>query len=552
MPSFRSYLTKNITSSFNFSHVSVSDVFTIIKNFAPKTTEGHDGLSMKIIKLFDENFLSAFALIINQSLTTGIFPDNLKIAKVLPIYKKDDETLFDNYRPISILPAISKLFERVVYNQLYEYFALNNLLYYSQHGFRKLHSTETAALEFIDKILKHLDSGKLPIAVFIDLSKAFDTIDHKILLYKLQYYGVSGTALLWFKNYLSNRSQFVQINDTQSNLLNLTTGVPQGSILGPLLFIIYVNDICFASTKFKAVLYADDTSIESPLCSFNFSPQSSDALLSQTINRELSIIHNWFTVNKLSLNSKKTKFMIFHYPQLSRNSIPKLKLEINNNEIEMSSEFNFLGIILDETLSWHPHITYLGNKISRAIGIMNKLKNLLPQRTLHTLYNSLVLPHIYYGVLVWGFKAKRIFQLQKRAVRIIYRTKYNAHTSTLFKCLKILKIRDVLNYKCLRFYNRYCHNLVPSYFSNIFDPFFLHHPYNTRFAHQAQYLPPNRQTSMNSLRFYTPRLLSITKNEILQKIQTHSYEGFSIYLKNHYLQEYKTNCTGQNCYVCNL
>ena len=326
LPPFHMYLTQNITSNFQFANANLDEIKLIIKNFEAKTSVGHDGISMKIVKLLDNKILTPLTLTINQSLTTGIFPDELKIAKVLPIYKKDDNALFDNYRPISILPAISKIFERIVFNQLYNYFVLNKLLYYSQHGFRKLHSTETATLEFTDKIIQHLDSGNLPVAIFIDLSKAFDTIDHQILLNKLHYYGIRGTALHWFKSYLSNRTQYVQFEDVSSSKMFLSTGVPQGSILGPLLFIIYVNDICFASNKFKYILYADDTSIESPLCNFTFSSSSTGDMLSESINTELSLINNWFIVNKLSLNSTKTKFMIFHYPQFSIDNIPCLLL----------------------------------------------------------------------------------------------------------------------------------------------------------------------------------------------------------------------------------
>ena len=192
-------------------------------------------------------------------LSTGIFPDRLKIAKIIPLLKKEDPHKFDNYRPISLLPAFSKIFEKAVFIQLYEYFNKNNLLYKSQYGFRTLHSTKLASLEIIDIIGKDLDNGKLPIGVFLDLSKAFDTLDHTILLDKLLYYGIKGTELAWFKSYLTNRTQFVSYNGTNSRTLTITTGVPQGSILGPLLFIIYMNDIHNASSKFHAILFADDT-----------------------------------------------------------------------------------------------------------------------------------------------------------------------------------------------------------------------------------------------------------------------------------------------------
>ena len=182
-------------------------------------------------KTFESDFL--------PSLSTGIFPDKLKIAKVIPLYKKDDNKSFGNYRPISLLSSIFKIFERVAYNQLYTYLTSNDLLYESQYGFRKHHSTKLAALEFTDRIEKEMDTKKLPFSIFLALSKAFDTLDHSVLLSKLQYYGIRDTALNWFKSYLSKRTQYVDCDGISSSIKEIETGVPQGSILGPLLFIIY-------------------------------------------------------------------------------------------------------------------------------------------------------------------------------------------------------------------------------------------------------------------------------------------------------------------------
>ena len=188
------------------------------------------------------------------------------------------------------------------------------MFYKSQYGFRKAHSTELACLELVDRIFEELDKGELPLAIFIDLSKAFDTLDHQILLAKLKYYGLHGTSLEWFNSYLTDRSQFVQIDNTNSQRKNIKTGVPQGSILGPLLFIIYMNDIQFASSVFKSILYADDTNLISPISVF--SAHSSDIkMTSANINSELKKISDWMAVNKLSLNIGKTKLMIFHFPQ---------------------------------------------------------------------------------------------------------------------------------------------------------------------------------------------------------------------------------------------
>ena len=211
------------------------------------------------------------------------------------------------------MPALSKIFEKAVFIQLYEYFNKNNLLYKSQFGFRTLHSAELESLEIIDIIGKDLDSGKLSVGVFLDLSKAFDTLDYTILLDKLLYYGIIGTELALFNSYLTKRIQFVSYDGTNSRTLSITTGVPQGSILGRLLFMIHMNNIHNASSKFHAILFADDTNLTSTLFSFdvNIDNTCNGLQLSTNINKELKNIQIWFEINKLSLNVKKTKFMIF-------------------------------------------------------------------------------------------------------------------------------------------------------------------------------------------------------------------------------------------------
>ena len=297
---------------------------------------------MKLIKGASASLAKPLSLIINQSLSTGIFPDKLKIAKVVPIYKKDDSTLIDNYRPISLLPVMSKIFEKVVYGQIYDYLISNLLLYKSQHGFQKLHSTETATLEFLDRIYNNLDAGETPISVFLDLSKAFDTLDHSILLKKLDYYGIRGIPLKWFQSYLSGRTQFVDYDGICSTALPITTGVPQGSILGPLLFLIYINDMHSAFNNFESILYADDTTLVKSLSSFSFSTESTDQNLSKNINSELQKVQEWLAANRLSLNISKTKYMIFHFPQ--RTVLLDLDLKINDTKIERVDEFNFLGL----------------------------------------------------------------------------------------------------------------------------------------------------------------------------------------------------------------
>ena len=288
---------------------------------------------------------------INQVLNNGIFPDKLKIAKVVPIFKKGDSALTNNYRPISLLPVISKVIENKLYNQLSLYFESNKLFLIVNNGFRPNHSTEQANLELTDRITSAMDNNDVPISIFLDLSKAFDTIDHAILLTKLEHYGVEGIPLQLLKNYLTNRKQYVKFHDVNSNVLPINTGVPQGSILGPLLFIIYINDFARASDIFDFICYAYDTTLFSALNKL-VNAQTTDPNI--IINMELSKINEWLEINKLSLNIAKSKFMVFHTQRKHRAVKPPVP-KINNTKLEKVEQFQFLGLTLDSNLNRKKH-----------------------------------------------------------------------------------------------------------------------------------------------------------------------------------------------------
>ena len=248
-----------------------------------------------------------------------------------------------------------------------------------------------------------MDANQIPGAIYLDLSKAFDTLNFDILLSKLKFYGVVGTPLKLLNNYLRNRHQFVEFKNNNSDLQEILTGIPQGSILGPLLFSIYINDLIKLTNKFKYLMYADDTTLYFNLEDFNSETMNDD------INSCLDEINVWLKLNKLTVNVSKTKFMVFH----KRRDVPKLNLSLNNINIESVSHFTFLGIILDTALSWKYHINMIAIKISKVIGILHKLKYIFPKNILLTIYKSLILPHLNYGLLLGGSPARHFCAPEK-------------------------------------------------------------------------------------------------------------------------------------------
>ena len=371
----KDFLTGTHNCTFQFEKIDDISILRIINDLPNKSSTGFDDISMRLIKAIKTEIISGLTCIFNQSLNTGIFSEKLKIAKVIPIHKKGSLNDISNYRLISLLPSISKILEKIIFKQLSTHLNEHKLLYDSQYGFRAGHSTELALIELIDRITQDLDKGKIPISFFLDLSKAFDTLDHVILLQKLNYYGIKSVELNLFKDYLQNRTQYVSYDKTNSDMYRISTGVPQGSILGPLLFIIYINDLCNASKLFKMIIYADDTILYSTLDVF-------DNYISKNLNIELTKVADWLKLNNLSINIKKSKFMVFHMPQKQVN-IPNI--EIENIKIEFADEFNFLGLTIHKHLKWDSHINKIASKILNIIGIMYRLKHMVLSKIILTI-----------------------------------------------------------------------------------------------------------------------------------------------------------------------
>ena len=383
--------------------------------------------------------------IVNICVETGIFPDILKTAKVIPLHKKDSKLDHINYRPISLLSVFSKIYEKLIYSRIYSYLDKCNLIYSKQFGFRGGYSTNHAIISITEHIRNLLDQGEFVCGVFIDLEKAFDTVHHNILCDKLKYYGLRGKVNDLLKSYLSNRKQFVTINGFDSDLKNIDCGVPQGSSLGPLLFLMYINDFRLCLEKTSCGHFADDT--------FIIYNSKKLKTIETVINTELKGVIKWLGLNKLSLNATKTELIFFHSRRRPVN-YDSISIRFNGLKLAPVEHVKYLGMYLDSYLSWEYHIHELSKKLSRANGILSKLRYNSPFKVCLQVYYSIFYSHLIYGCNTWGLTTEenitKIEVLQKKCIRILTFADFNSHTDDIFKDLKIIKVRDIIKMQQLK------------------------------------------------------------------------------------------------------
>lgn len=450
----------------------VCEVIMQLKESAP----GHDGirasLVQNVVTLLSKPLTHIFAL----SMTTSIVPTDLKVAKVIPLFKTGDPSMFTNYRPVSVLPCFSKILEKLIYKRLLKHLNTHNIIYQYQYGFRKNHSTYMALVELTDRILTALNNNEYTLGVFLDLSKAFDTVHHEILLKKLFKYGFQGLVHKWLIHYVKNRYQYVSMNGLDSKKNAIQFGVPQGSILGPLLFLVFINDLANVTHFTIPILFADDTNL--------LISHKDLTTLTEKLNRDLAQYSTWFQANKLSLNVKKCNFMVFAG---RRNYIfDDIRICIQNQQIDKVSSVRFLGVQLDDKLMWKDHIGTVCKKVTKSLGILRRIRHFVHEKVMLTLYYSLIYPYLSYCNVVWASTfpthLKKILLLQKAFVRLATFSKFDAASAPLFSKLQLLNIYEINIYQTCSFVLLIKQGQSPDSFKNYFVKNCQVHSYNTRQA----------------------------------------------------------------------
>lgn len=545
--SFESFLGRPINENFIFANVTEESVLNTLNLLKSKNSSGHDKISVKLLKEIMPVILIPVVYIFNLSLRTGYVPDSYKCARIVPIFKSGNQAEFTNYRPISLLSSFSKLLEKIIARQMYRYLNKHDILYKYQFGFRSNHDTNQPVIHLMDKIYEGLnkDMPEYTLGIFLDLKKAFDTVNHDILLEKLKHYGLRNTSNLWFKNYLINRTQFVTVHGNNSSIRTTNCGVPQGSVLGPLLFLLYINDLPNA-TSFFTSLFADDTALALSSSDLN--------VLFRVANRELSKAAEWFGTNKLTLNVSKTKYIVFRKKQMK--IFPDIhKLQIGNENIERiglgceDEYFKFVGMKLDEFLTWEHHIKHVENKVSSASFALSRIKNFLPANIKKLIYNSLIKSQIEYGLIVYGgiekHRLNRIRNLQKRAVRFVAAKSKLSHTSPIFGNLELLNLEDLYTLNAGTFMHKYMNSKLPTSFLGMFKVF----------------SGPNRnrnfileQTKQKVLDYFPKVALQRVWNNLSIELKTSSsISSFKAKFKNERISSYNTyRCQDNNCYSCSI
>ena len=530
---FKDYLTEPNQRSFYLHPVTVNEVRVELIKLKESKGPGHDSISPKLLKRCSHIFADPLAHIINLSYSRGHVPDTLKIAKIIPIYKKNEVYLPDNYRPISILSAIHKIVEKLTHKRLYKFLVKYNILFRYQFGFRNSYSTVMALIEIVDRIRITADAGKAIAGLYIDLSKAFDTVDHAKLLYKMEHYGVRGLPLTWFKSYLTNRQQYTWVNGEASGLKTVKCGVPQGSVLGPLLFLLYVNDIGKCVDKYAEIrLFADDTNV--------FITERNPLELKRKAEITLNNLLTWFSANKLTANISKTCFSIFTPKNIM---IPNLlnSLKFGNSKISRVESAKYLGITLDENLNFKDHIEILSNSLTKIISSFKIIKHQVSKKSKYKLFNAYINSKIMYGIEVYGHTGmtvlKRIQTQQNKALKILFDKDFRTKTEKLHSDLQLLTVKDTQHLSIAKFVHKQVHNKLPDIFNNLFTPAQNIHEHDTRF----QNIHINQQSTERGKKSMVHYGAVIWNNLPSYTRKINELKTFSKEVKKSYIAKYKKN-----------
>ena len=388
---------------------SKKEITELLTDLIPKNSSGYDNLSNRLLKKLLPALINPLTIVFNKSLAEGIFPEAMKKADVVPLYKSKDHQDSNNYRPISLLLTLSKLLEKIMYKRTYSFLESSGQIYKSQYGFRTAHSCENAICELVSEIIKGKQDGMHTLAIFLDLSKAFDSLEHDVLLRKLYKYGIRGVAHSWFKSYLNGRQMRVKYNvgssgkTEYSSYREVAYGTPQGSCLGPLIFLIFTNDLHRHLVYSSSILFADDTTL--------YKTHRNLVYLKWCLEDDLNTLSDWFAANKLTLNLDKTVCMLFQ----KNNMKDEIILKVNDMTIRNQTETKFLSMWLDQSLNWHSHVQKLTLKIKRNKYLLNNGKHLMYLNTKRLVYYSHIASHLQYGMLLWGNNAgkEQLNKLQK-------------------------------------------------------------------------------------------------------------------------------------------
>lgn len=433
-------------SNFLFPYLENELYSLLYANMKNKCSSGIDGIPTFLLKKVLINIIKPMTHLVNLSFCIGQFPSDLKTGKVVPIYKKNDRTNMNNYRPITVSMSFSKIFEYAFLHRLTAFLEKNKIITPNQYGFRSGRSTTMAVTCFYESIINSLELGECPVGIFCDLSRAFDCINHQTLMRKLSVCGISGSAYRWISSFVMNRKQYVSLLHVQNNVASFVNsgvteidiGVPQGSVLGPVLFILYINDIEDVTSDAEFTLYADDTSIKIS--------NKSSIILENKCNIVLNEVNHWLNNNQLFLNLEKTTFLRFHHRQ---KTCPDLNVHVGSDHIYQSRNIKFLGIFVDENMNLKRHCEHVISKLCSYSYMLRNLRSVLLEKELVSIYYAHIETHLRYGVILWGWstESSEVFIAQKRAVRAIAGISQRVSCKSLFQRYNILTLPSLFIYE---------------------------------------------------------------------------------------------------------